>query len=351
MKKIVGKYDVTIFYFNSPHLNQLYDGFAKLSRLGVCRVRWVKNVKIDSVKPILKTVINGKIVYFDCLDGYNWINGSYEDNIRYVKNTYLDAKVYFKRSFSDNNQKDLYTSIKMYPLGLNFNVYPEFYPFGLYRAIYLYKRIKQLLFKNEGSTLKVEELSYNPTIVEDGKVLFLARLWDPSHASSHEEQLERKVINQNRIETVFELKKEFGGIFQGGIEISEYSKVSCPKELLVPKSITNRNAYIEEMHQSNICIATDGLHKSIGWKFGEYVASSKAIVTEKLNYNLPGDFVCGKNYLEYSDCSDLKRKIYYLLDNKTVMRDMMNSNYEYYNRHVEPSSLVLRALEIVDNAY
>lgn len=39
--------------------------------------------------------------------------------------------------------------------------------------------------------------------------------------------------------------------------------------------------------ESDICITTTGLHRSIGWKFAEYIAASKAIVTEKLNYS-PG---------------------------------------------------------------
>lgn len=37
------------------------------------------------------------------------------------------------------------------------------------------------------------------------------------------------------------------------------------------------------MKQSRICIATTGLHDSIGWKFAEYVVAGRTIVIEPLN--------------------------------------------------------------------
>lgn len=35
------------------------------------------------------------------------------------------------------------------------------------------------------------------------------------------------------------------------------------------------------MHDTDICIGSMGLHKSIGWKTGEHIAASKAIINEK----------------------------------------------------------------------
>jgi hypothetical protein len=49
-----------------------------------------------------------------------------------------------------------------------------------------------------------------------------------------------------------------------------------------------------------ICVATTGLHGSIEWKMAEYIAVSKAIVSEELNYSVSADFARGKNCLDFT---------------------------------------------------
>ena len=66
------KYDVTLFYFHSGHLNQIYDGFARLEKKGICRLTY-KKVLGDSSKPLLYAIINGKRVLYDTLDGFKLV--------------------------------------------------------------------------------------------------------------------------------------------------------------------------------------------------------------------------------------------------------------------------------------
>jgi len=65
----------------------------------------------------------------------------------------------------------------------------------------------------------------------------------------------------------------------------------------VTSNLSNRRNYLEVMKQSDICISSMGLHQSIGWKTGEYIAASKAIINESFHYKVVGDFQIGKNYL------------------------------------------------------
>ena len=95
---------------------------------------------------------------------------------------------------------------------------------------------------------------------------------------------------------------------------------------------------------SDICIATTGLHKSIGWKFGEYVAASRAIVTEKLHYEIPGDFKSGINYLEFSSEDELVHSIKKLIEDKCLRYEMMKNNHNYYLEYVRPDKLIMNTL-------
>jgi hypothetical protein len=48
-----------------------------------------------------------------------------------------------------------------------------------------------------------------------------------------------------------------------------------------------------------------GLYESNGWKLGEYVAGSKAIVSEHLHYDAPGNFSPEQNYLEFNSADEM----------------------------------------------
>lgn len=96
----------------------------------------------------------------------------------------------------------------------------------------------------------------------------------------------------------------------------------------------------------NICIATTGLFGSIGWKFAEYVAGSRAIISEPLNYSIPGNFTNGVNYYDFLNKDDLLNNIQTLLSNKDIVKNMMYNNFLYYNQYVKPENLVLNTLLI-----
>lgn len=98
------------------------------------------------------------------------------------------------------------------------------------------------------------------------------------------------------------------------------------------------------IREHQICIATTGLHDSIGWKFGEYVAAARGIISEPIKYTLPGNFLKQENYLEFSNDINLINNIYYLQKNQDYLQQMMMSNMQYYNNYVKPENLVFNAL-------
>ncbi len=338
------QFECEVFFFPSLHLSQIYNGFAKLGKAGLVKVK-VKHVYGEQTKPILKVIVNNKYnVIYDTLDGLNWIDGSPEDNLNYFKNN-INADFYFKRSFNQDIIDYAPENCKVFPLGLNYAMIAN----GKFSGN-LKKRMKNFFRNNfyiskhySKRSFYSENFEYYPIPLRDNKILFMARLWDPDEASLDHLKVEREHINKIRIESIRVCRKEFGDSFIGGLQHDNFS-MKHAKDLLLPFSLTNKGDYLKTIKNCNICIATTGLHDSIGWKFGEYVAASRAIVSEPLKYQLPGFFSEGINYLEFRNNSDLINSILVLRKDKDKMVSMMNSNFDYYNSYLQPDKLILNTL-------
>lgn len=345
-------FNCEINYFPSQHLTQIYDGFEKLRKIGIVNIS-LKPTKSTAKKPILKVKVNNKhTIIYDTLDGFNWINGTIDDNLEYFR-TNIHADYYFKRSYNQQILDFSNTNCRIYPLGLNYSFEPE----GKFP-----KTVKETfkdLLKNtslvkkyyQKKTFCYKDFEFLPIPLKQIKVLFIAGLWNPNNTSSEYLKRERALINKHRISAIRACQKEFGKQFTGGLQRNSFSSKNH-KELTLPYTMTNKASFLKAIKTHSICIATTGLHHSTGWKFGEYVAASRAIVSEPLAYDLPGDFKSDKNYLAFNNEEELLSKIHFLLKNKDAVVNMMNNNYQYYHNYLRPDKLVLNTLlKIQDNGF
>lgn len=332
-----------IYFFPSLHLSQIYDGFEKLRQKGVVELDILKS-KGDITKPILTTIINGKKVLFDTLDGLNWIEGTIDDNLSYFRENYK-ADYYFKRSYNEKVLENSPDQTKILPLGLNYGFnFEGQYPIGIIDKTYSLIRNNYFVKKRKGkSTFKSKEFEFYPLHNKENKILLLTRLWDPNGTTQSHLKEERENINLSRINSIKRCKKEFGDRFYGGLQDSPISRKLAP-ELIISPSVTKRENYLKLIQNHNICIATKGLHNSIGWRFAEYVAASRAIITEPLDYLLPGSFKNKINYLEFVNEDELITNMHLLNKDNELTIKMMNRNYNYYNNYVRSDKLVLNAL-------
>jgi len=154
---------------------------------------------------------------------------------------------------------------------------------------------------------------------------------------------DRNSINRVRIECLEACRAAFAGHFIGGLSATPYAEQIAP-HLIATAGTTDKQSYIQLVKASQICIATTGLHLSTGWRLGEYVAASRAIVSEKIHDELPGDFRAQRNYLEFSTAEELVGAVRRLLSDRSLMSSIMWNNYCYYQTHVRPDSLVLNTL-------
>lgn len=332
-------------YIASPHLTQLYDGFAKLEKAGKVKLIVKPSVSGNQFKPLLKVVVNQKYkLVYDALDGLNWIEGTTSDNLKYF-NENTRADFYFKRSFNQQIIDNAPKGCVVFPLGLNYQISPE-----KDYSIHFKDKLKAFLYGNiltekfyKKYKFKSEDFEHAPVPEKETRILFLTRLWNPADSKSKKTASEREIINQNRIDFIKSCKKEFGNRFTGGLTHDQFT-VKYAKELILPQSFTKKENFLKAVKSHNICVASTGLHQSIGWKFGEYVAASRAIVSEPLHYVLPGEFVENKNYLTFDNTAQLLEKINDLLDNHSKMKEMMEQNANYYKHYVRPDVLVWNTL-------
>ena len=332
-------------YFPSPHLSQIYDGFQKLKKAGIIDLS-IRTATGNSTKPLLTVIVDGthKVIY-DTLDGLNWVdNISTDENLKHYKNT-IQADFYFKRSYNQAVASNAPANCKVYPLGLNYSFTPEgSFPMSIKEMLVDIAKNNFIVSKFYTKYSFVSsDFECPPNLSREGGVLFLARLWNPDDVKEEQLKTEREAINKNRIASIRACQKEFGARFTGGLQDDSFSRLHA-KDLIVPFSLTRKESFLKAIKDHDVCIATTGLHDSIGWKFGEYVAASRGIVSESLCYEIPGDFKEGKNYLTFTDENALVEKTRTLLADKDALSTMMNNNFQYYNNFLRPDKLVLNTL-------
>lgn len=350
-------------YSTSEHISQLCTGFKLLEAQKKIELSYefdaysrggkalLTNVRPYDLQGMFVVVNGDTTIFYDTTDGENLITEALEV-----------SDFYFKRSYRAEAIPDQYKRI-VFPLGLNYEVYTgafdklEFSRFFSHRRNF--KSPKELI----KSAMRNIGLKYNPTIsnmhkppenLRKPKVLFMARTWDPDNYTGGFPTENRELwkslchnINKTRAKVISVLRKELGQRFYGGFAQNRYTADNYKDLLLSNKLASTKRTYINILHEYPICIATTGLYNSIGWKFGEYVAFSKAIVSEKLTYEVPGDFGPGKNYAEFSTAEQCVEQAISLFEDKEVREQMMENNYRYYNEYLAPDKLVERTLERV----
>jgi len=175
----------------------------------------------------------------------------------------------------------------------------------------------------------------------------MARARNPEKIESKKQKAAVEAINETRAKCIVVLRKELGEKFYGGLAHDDYSKKYFSNALLADDSSSSKRNYLEILKRFPICVATVGLNGSNGWKLAEYVAHSKAILSEPLVYQVPGKFEAGQNYIEFSDADDLVASAVKLIEDKTLRTEIMANNFAYYNSHVRPDAMIANSLNVV----
>ena len=275
--------------------------------------------------------INNRLCFYDIEDG--------TDNLLPEHWEYIHQKsiILFKRAFDEQEYKN---DALIRPYGLNYfkviNNPVEFFAIYLIRQGFLSPRYFQFFLSN------IKDWSPADTICKQtNKILFCTRLWEQMDTHFPVDE-----INETRIRIASFLRKKYRGSVIAGISDSPLSRKLC-KDLILPSDFTFRRNFHKLIRKSSVCITTMGLYRSIGWKFGEFVASGKAIVSEPLAFSVPGEFCDGKNYLSFSSLEQLEERCDFLLRHEKERSSMEKNNIDYYFHYLRPDVLVWNTIKYV----
>ncbi len=346
------------FFSLSKHLQQLLSGFSTLSRLGIIDLHhdWSSINKLRALQApqlfgpqnaYLKVTINNEIhIIYDTRD-------TYEVNFSHLES----SDFYFKRSFSKAHTNCVVAKIqkKIFPLGHNYLIYPDHFDLPLLlRHLLAPSKLNRLLgffyavpycdrfrFTPRGRTM-----SSVPNPNTPPQILFMTRAWDPKELriSDTENTHRIDILNSTRAECIKLLKEEFGPSFFGGFAHTEYAKTRFPQALIDNPTSSSKKKYITSLREYPICVATKGLQDSVGWKFGEYLAFSKAIISEEIDSEAPGNLANGVNYLEFKSPTECLNAAKQLVDDRELRTSIMTNNFKYYHQYLRPDVLILNTI-------
>lgn len=327
----------------SPFLQQIYTGFCELEAAGKISLTVKKSKHFDplnKLKPYTEVIINNNInVLIDTFD---------QGHLFAENNLTITPDFYFKRSYSDHFKKESKWEKILQPLGFNYYVTSKndkIMPFS--RLIKgKVKRIINVSDKLLGTDMafncNIGEYEFEPELQDNCNILFTTRVWDPSEMTglSQSETENRLETNEFRAMVIRTCKTNFKERFIGGLERTPFSEKKYSDCLLDSNKIFETRNYLSNIRKSDICISTLGLFHANGWKFAEYFAASRAVITEKMQYDVIGDFAEGKHVLSFTDSDSLISHINYLTMNKQARLEMMTRNKKYYTKYIRPDKIV-----------
>lgn len=329
--KLDARHKCTLQIFRGvDHTQQILTGYLLLHRAGQLDLR-VETLptRPESWSFTINVEIAGRRIAYDLQDGTFPV-------LQRSNAEYLDGLDSF---FVRSHLPGIYGvwEERVHPLGLNYPV-SALHPTALWCSL---RALRDLPMKFASANRRPRTMGFYeqaPHPARTRNVLFLTRVWDPQ-CDRHPDAGEVHTMNERRIECIRALRSAFKDNFIGGIATTPYAVKHYPA-YIAPRRLTNRSTYFRSLRSAAVCVTTEGLGHSNSWKLTEYVAASKAIVTEPLGYNVPGDFLDGVNYYSFSDAEQCVAAVRKYLDNPDRVTESSRANWEYYNGWVRPDAMV-----------
>jgi hypothetical protein len=186
--------------------------------------------------------------------------------------------------------------------------------------------------------LPARKLCQRPDADVQPVVLFQTRVWQPEEIRPDDPD----EVNETRVQLVRVLRRRLGHSFWGGLVPTAYARQHYPDALTdLP---THRRDYMELCQRALVCVNSRGLHHSNAFKLAEYLAASKAIVSDALTQELPRPLLPGTHLLQYQDAEECAYRCAQLLADPELVHEMRHANHRYYQSEVEPAAHVFNCV-------
>jgi hypothetical protein len=189
----------------------------------------------------------------------------------------------------------------------------------------------------------IDELEYPPGPTEP-YILFQTRLFDPGIEGHNPVFFASKLeVNAQRIGLIRRLQRELGPAFRGGVVDDAYARRVAP-DVITPLP-TRRDAFLRLIREARAVIYTRGLVESVGFRFGEFFATSRCIIAERSRVALVHAPVEGRDLLAFGPVDECLRHCREILDNPSRAEDLSRAAEAHYRAHFQPKAAVLSMLE------
>jgi len=183
-------------------------------------------------------------------------------------------------------------------------------------------------------TLPIEDWERSPSDDVLHEVVYQTRLWPPEAGLD----VDRRAVNQGRVDMVRALRTEFGGAERIGVIHSDFAAAEAPDTLLSRK--ISRREYARQLRTSLISVNTHGLDGSPGFKIGESLAAGTAMVSQSFRFELPEPLRPDVHYLPFTTPEECVSQCRRLLEDRELAERLRSENLRYYHRFVRPEAHV-----------
>lgn len=180
---------------------------------------------------------------------------------------------------------------------------------------------------------------------EEPCIVFYTRVWDPEEARSEDDRHQRLTINELRATLVSALRETYGAKFAGGLQPTPYALATFPDAVVPWARNLSKFEYLSIVRTAAVCVASMGLHGSVGWKMAEYIALSRAVVSESISQDLPGGFRAPDHYVAFDDVNAALQAVSTLLETPQRRLEIRRANARYFAAYARPATMVWRTLQ------
>lgn len=343
----------------SPWLRQVLSGFYDLQSLSEAHVHahLVPHTRLPQ-NMLLAVRRDGYRVIYDLNDGYNFLEGQSDPN-RFFEDILAKVDVYFKATCIPERHRDLRGGHKIRPLGpISTFLGSTSNPFDVGLVPLAPKTIARNLLgvsdslsrftRTNNRHLWPRQYERSENAIRRPTAVYFTRLFDLNAPEIETDAVrqERADLNAFRCALVRCGRVELGPRFVGGLIPSETARRTAPDCVSHASEAHSRWSYLTTMRDSTVGIATSALHSCASGKLVEYIAASRAVVSQRLRIEMPGDFEVSRNYLAADSPEECIEAAARILDDGNLAYRLMRDNREYYTSYLKPAAMVRRTLRI-----
>lgn len=134
---------------------------------------------------------------------------------------------------------------------------------------------------------------------------------------------------------------------EGGF-VSSFKNIPTEfKDFLYKKPLDIKN-YLAKIQKSVFVFNTPAVHNCHGWKFSEYMALGKAMISLPIINELPHPLTHGLNVHFIKNLSDIPDAVSHIKEDSIYRRTIENGAKEYYDKYLKPCNAISNLMKRCD---